>query len=183
MKNLKSYIEEGLLQGMDQTLASGQDTLNAAMNIDTLPSVKDFKKNPYNKDVCDVAWYCPNVLKKYKSLYPDMILNDHDSIHFALDKFDRSTFLDIYIGAGVNYPVANYCVIYGWHDSLAGATLAKYKSIVIKLIDNIARNPQKLDKIMAYAYECRKQYNDVKDNPDKTYKKLKSLLSLQYEKI
>jgi hypothetical protein len=112
-----------------------------------------------------------------------MVLNDHNSIHFSLDKIGLSTFLDMSISTGVNYPVANYRPIHGWHDSLAGATLAKYKSIVIKLIDNIARNPQKLDKIMAYAYECRKQYNDVKDNPDKTYKKLKSLLSLQYEKI
>lgn len=182
MKKLKSYIEEGLLRGMDQTLASGQDDLNAAMNIDTLPKVKDFKKNPYNKDVSDVAWYCPDVLKKYKALYPDMVLNDHNSIHFSLDKIGLSTFLDMSISTGVNYPVANYRPIHGWHDSLAGATLAKYKSIVIKLIDNIAKNPQKLDRIMAYAYECA--YECKKQDPNnRSHKKLKSLLSLQYEKI
>ena len=180
MKNLKSYIEEGLLRGMDKTLASGQDDLDTAMDLKTLPKVKDFKKNPYNKDWVEAAWYCPNVLDRYRHMYPDMIERDFNSIHIILDKYnERTVHVDLWFADCVDV-VCRKKAVQGWTDGFT-APLAKCKSIAIYMIKHIAQHPEKMDKIMAYAHECFKFY--AARNNDYSYKLQKSIMDLKYEKI
>lgn len=172
MKNLKSYIEEGLLQGMDQTLASGEEDADAAMNIDTIPSIRDFKRNPYNKDYHGVAWYCPDVLAKYKKLYPDLVGPEMNTLWFVLDKYGRLCDLTVSFGKSTNFADCRQ-TIYGWNDGFVGATLTKYKEFAIILIKRLANNPEKLDKLMKHAYEYKKL-----GNGNYSHKEIKSLMSL-----
>lgn len=180
MKNLKSYIEEGLLRGMDDTLDAGQDDLDTAMDLKTLPKVKDFKKNPYNKDWVEAGWYCPNVLDRYRHMYPDMIERDFNSIHIILDKYnERTVHVDLWFADNVDV-VCRKKAVQGWTDGFT-APLVKCKSIAIDMIKHIAQHPEKMDKIMAYAYECFKFYNARND--DHSYKVQKSIVDLKYEKL
>lgn len=175
MKNLKSYIEEGLLQGMDQTLASGEEDADAAMNIDTIPTQKDFQKNPWNKGWHGVPWYCPDVLAKYKKLYPKFIKSEMNTLWFVLDKFGRTVDLNVMFGDS-NIVTCKKQTIGGWNDGFHGATVAKYKGFVISLIERLAKNPEKLDKLMKYANEVYDHYENYELSNG--YKDVKSLMSL-----
>ena len=44
MKDLKDILLEGLLKGMDKTLAAGENDVNAALNADIIGIVSDDKK-------------------------------------------------------------------------------------------------------------------------------------------
>lgn len=179
MKTLKNILE-GLLKGMESTLDAGQDDLDTAMDLKTLPNVKDFKKNPYNKDWVEAGWYCPNVLDRYRRMYPDMIESNFNSIHIVLDKYNaRNVHVDLWFADNVDV-VCRKKAVQGWTDGFT-APLAKCKSIAIDMIKHIAQHPEKMDKIMAYAYECFKFYNARND--DHSYKVQKSIVDLKYEKL
>ena len=172
MKNLKSYIEEGLLRGMDSTLSAGQESVDAVMNIDTIPIKNDFQKNPWNKDWQGVAWYCPDVLAKYKKLYPNFIKPEMNTLWFVLDKYGRVVDFILMFGDSQSVTCKKQA-IWGWNDGFVGATLAKYKGFVINFINKIAKNPEKLDTLMKYANEVHDAYYKSTE-----YKETKSLMSL-----
>ena len=171
MRQLKDILE-GLLRGMDSTLDSGQDVVDAVMNIDTIPTKKDFQKNPWNKDWYGVAWYCPDVLAKYKKLYPDLIRPEIKALWFVLDKYGHTCDLHVSFSSGTDFMDSRQS-IGGWDDSFQGATVAKYKGFVISLIERLAKNPEKIDKLMKHAYEYKKL-----GKGNYSYKEIKSLTSL-----
>lgn len=175
MNTLYNYINEGLLRGMDNTLSAGQEVVDAVMNIDTIPTKKDFQKNPWNKDWCGVAWYCPDVLAKYKKLYPKFIRPEMNTLWFVLDKFGRTVDLNVMFGDSTIVTCKKQS-IGGWNDGFQGATVAKYKVFVISLIDRLAKNPEKLDKLMKYANEVYDHYENYELSNG--YKDVKSLMSL-----
>ena len=179
MKTLKNILE-GLLRGMDDTIDSGQADLEKVLNIDTIPTVKDFSQNPYSKTMYLVPWYCPDVLKKYKKLYPKMIKSEHTTLFFVLDKYGRTTDLNILIGVNTDITCRKNALP-GWNDGYVGADIRKCKGFVINLIEKLAKNPDKMDKLMKYAYESWEHYSP--ENPlgfDATgnYKLLKSFSEL-----
>lgn len=171
MKSLKDILE-GLLRGMDDTLDSGQAAVDAVMNLDTIPTKNDFQKNPWNKDWHGVAWYCPDVLAKYKKLYPDFVEPEINALWFVLDKYGRTCDLNIAFGSSTHFMDCRHS-IGGWNDGFVGATLAKYKGFVISLIEKLAKNPEKLDKLMKHAYEYKKL-----GKGNYSHKEIKSLTSL-----
>jgi hypothetical protein len=162
MKNLKSYISEGLLRGMENTLDDGQAALDAAMNVDTVPTVKDFKKHPWFNNMHLVPWYCPEVLAKYKKLYPDMIKREYTTMFFALEKEGRLTDLNIMIGENTDV-TCRKDALPGWNDGYVAADIRKCKGFVINLIKKLANNPDKMDKLMKYAYEFYDHYTNKTD--------------------
>jgi hypothetical protein len=165
-------IYEGLLRGMEDTLDSGQANVDAVMNLDTIPTKKDFQKATWNKGWHGVAWYCPDVLAKYKKLYPDLIEPEMNTLWFALDKYGRMCDLNILFGAGTGIMDCKQSIC-GWGDGFVGATLTKYKEFVISLIERLAKNPEKLDKLMKHSYEYKKL-----GNGNYSHKEIKSLMSL-----
>lgn len=177
MQSLR-HILEGLLKGMDDTLNSGDADLRSAMNLDTLPKVKDFKKYPYTSmDWTTAAWYCPNVLAKYRSKYPDMVEKNFTAIHIIIDKYsNRLVHVDLWFAESTD----NVCrkkAVQGWTDGFT-ATVAKCKGIAIDMITFLANNPEKMDEVMEYAYECFKFYaNNKKD--DGAYKVQRSIIDLK----
>lgn len=175
MKNLKSYIEEGLLKGMDQTLAAGESDYEATMDIATVPTVKDFIKNPWNKNWYGFAWYCPNRLEKYKKLYPDICPSWATSIWFVLDNEYKPVDLNIFLGENNTDFKCKKSSVPGWNDGLIGSNITTYKKMAIQVIDKLARNSEKLDEVMRYANEVRHYYHTHKGVYDKP---LKSLLRI-----
>ena len=183
MKTLKNILE-GLLKGMEDTLDAGQADLDTAMDISTLPKVKDFKRNPYNKDRQFVAWHCPNVLSRYKRMYPDMIDKNFTSIHVVIDKYmNRVIHVDLWFADSTD-AICSKKAVQGWTDGFT-APLAKCKSLAIDMIKFLATHPEKMDKVMAYAYECFKFYKNNETDPvsGRKYKLQKSIIDLKYEKI
>lgn len=49
MKNLKAYINEGILDDIETTLSVSDDDMKNKLNV-KIPTVKDFKKSPVNSD-------------------------------------------------------------------------------------------------------------------------------------
>lgn len=175
MKTLYNYINEGLLRGMDSTLASGEEDVDAVMNIDTIPTKKDFQTNPYNKNRHCVAWYCPDVLAKYKKLYPNFIDPEMNTLWFVLEKYGRVVDFNLMFADSQSITCKKQA-IWGWNDGFVGATVAQYKVFVINFINKIAKNSEKLDKLMEYANEVHNHYRKTKGFSDG--KETKSLMSL-----
>lgn len=169
-------LYEGILAGMEKTLDKGADDLAAAMDLDKLPTVKSFARNPYNRHQTSVVWECPNVLKRYRNKYSDMITDHFIGIQLCIDnEYKQSVQLDAYF-VEENAPVTRKRAIYGWHESLNGGSLATYKRIAIKVINAIAKDPEKLEAFLDYAY---KSWNAMRaDDPNRFNKyPLKSFIT------
>ena len=95
-----------------------------------------------------------------------------NTLWFVLDKYGRLCDLTVSFGRSTNFTDCRQ-TIYGWNDGFVGATLTKYKEFVIILIERLAKNPEKLDKLMKHAYEYKKL-----GNGNYSHKEIKSLMSL-----
>lgn len=152
-------IYEGILKGMDDTLANGDNDINAAMNVDTIPTVKDFKPHPRISDMYCAFWLCPDVLAKYKRLYPNLCPKQANAICICLEKFKNNVYFDLWLSDSESITSKRY-PMHGIHDSLVGASLATYKKMAINVIDRLAKNPEKLDELMKHCSECNKKADD-----------------------
>lgn len=151
MKTLK----ESLLGNIEDAL-SNDNAMDSEFNIDTLPTVKDFEKGIFNTKWHQALWYCPNVIKKYRSKYPDIVPAEVDSIMIVLDTgYGRVVDCNIYFTKKINYGVHKLKTIVGWNDGFVGANLRKYKQMAIDILNKLARDPKKMDALMAYSNEYR----------------------------
>ena len=151
MKTLK----ESLLGNVEDAL-SNDNAMNSEFNIDTLPTVKDFEKGLLNNKWHQALWYCPNVINRYKSKYSDIIPKEADSIMVVLDTtYSRVVDCNLYFTTRVQFGVNKLRTIAGWNDCFVGANLRKYKQMAINILDKLARDPKKLDELMAYSNEYR----------------------------
>lgn len=145
MKTLK----ESILSKMENTLDRGQSDLDKAFNIDTLPTVKDFEKGIFNRKWHQANWYCPNVIKRYRSKYPHFVPEHADSISIILDaEYGRVVDCNLYFST---QGYAKLKSITGWNDGFVGANLRKYKQMAIDILTKLAKNPDKMDELMEYA--------------------------------
>ena len=160
-------IYEGILGNVDDVLAGGEDAIAQEANIDTLPTVKDFEKGIYNNKWHQALWYCPNVIKKYRSKYPDIVPAEVDSIMIVLDAgYGRVVDCNIYFTKRTQFGLHKLKTIVGWNDGFVGANLRKYKQMAIDILTKLAKNPDKMDEVMEYSYKYTKFWNKA-DNHDK----------------
>ena len=163
MKTLK----ESILTKMEDTLDRGQSDLDKAMNVDTLPTVKDFEKVVFNNKWHQANWYCPNVVKSYRSKYPDFVPSQADSISIILDaEYRRVVDCNLYFST---QGYAKLKSITGWNDGFVGANLRKYKQMAIDILTKLAKNQDKMDELMEYAnmyhnYWCNLTSGKPEDN-------------------
>lgn len=154
MKTLK----ESLLDDMEDVIARGEDDIKKALNI---PTVKDFVKNPYNSKQTSAKWICPNIIKKYKTKYPDMVYDQWTGFEFMLDTYNsRMTDLHIYLTDSTEF-VSRKKVLGGWCDTFTGANLRNYKKMTIDIIEAFAKKPELLDKVMEHAYKATKLHKQM----------------------
>ena len=168
MRTLKNVLE-GILGNVDDVLAAGKDAIAQEANIDTLPTVKDFEKGIYNSKWHQALWYCPNVIKKYRSKYPDMVPTEVDSIMIVLDAgYSRVVDCNIYFTKKTQFGLHKLKTIVGWNDGFVGANLRKYKQMAIDILTKLAKNPDKMDKVMKWADEYNTAWTKFRnsDNDD-----------------
>ena len=152
MKTLK----ESLLGNIEDAL-SNDNAMNSEFNIDTLPTVKDFEKGIFNNKWHQAVWYCPNVIDKYRSKYSDMIPAEVNSIMVVLDAtYGRVVDCNLYFCNGKDsFGMRKLRTIVGWSDGFVGANLRKYKQMAIDILNKLAKDPKKIDTLIAYSNEYR----------------------------
>jgi hypothetical protein len=146
MKTLK----ESLLDNIDDIINRGEDDIKDSLNI---PKVRDFERNPHYNKMLGVTWMCPDILKKYKQKYPDMVLPEYQGIEFSLDTSYRVVTLNLFFKTEKAF-VSRKIYIPGIDGQLVGATLPTYKKMVINAITKLANNPKLMDKLMEHAYKA-----------------------------
>lgn len=171
MKTLK----ESLLDNIEDNIKNGQKVIDDHVNnVSTLPTVKSFEKGLYNKKWHQAIWYCPDVIKRYRSKYPDMIPDESDSIMIILDAgYGRVVDCNLYFTTRTINGMSKIRSISGWNDGFVGANLRKYKQMAIDILTKLAKNPDKMDAVMKYANDYRKYWLN-NDDKDSTYMRLKS---------
>jgi hypothetical protein len=146
-------LYESLLSDIEDTIANGEDDIKKALNI---PTVKDFVKNPYNSKQTSAKWICPRIVEKYKTKYPDMVIDKWTGFEFMLDTYNsRMTDLHIYLTDSTEF-LSHKKVLPGWCDTFTGANLRTYKKMTIDIIEAIAKKPELLDKVMEHSYKAFK---------------------------
>ena len=165
-------LKESLLGNIEDAL-SNDNAMNSEFNIDTLPTVKDFEKGIFNTKWHQAVWYCPNVINKYRSKYSDMIPADVNAIMVVLDAtYGRVVDCNLYFCNGKDsFGMRKLRTIVGWSDGFVGANLRKYKQMAINILDKLARDPKKMDTLMAYSNEYRLNW-DAKNMRIKTFNEL-----------
>lgn len=143
-------LKESLLDNIDDIINRGEDDIKASLNI---PKVKDFERNPHFNKMLGVTWMCPDILKKYKQKYPNMVLPEYQGIEFSLDtSFSRVVPMYFYFKTEKAF-VSRKKFIPGIDGQLVGATLPTYKKMVINAITKLANNPKLMDELMEHAYK------------------------------
>lgn len=164
MKTLK----ESLLDNIDNIINRGEDDIKASLNI---PKVRDFERNPHYNKMLGVTWMCPDILKKYKQKYPNMVLSEYQGIEFSLDtSYSRVVPVYLYFKTEKAF-VSSKKFISGWDGQLVGSTLSTYKKMIINVITKLANNPKLMDELMEHAYKVWSKRNpdtgsmstDIKD--------------------
>ena len=64
MKNIIDYINEGILDDIETTLSVSDNDMKNMLN-GKIPTVKDFKKSPINRNRQSVFWECPLLISQY----------------------------------------------------------------------------------------------------------------------
>lgn len=153
-------LRESILGDMDSTLDNMEsDAKTELYNLNNIPTVKDFDKNFTNNKWHEVTWYCPNVIKRYRSMYPDNVPADADSISIVLDAtFSKVVDCNIYFttGKGTKGMTHRKRSIRGWNDGMVGSNLRTYKKMAISILYNLAHKPEILDEVMKYSDDYRK---------------------------
>ena len=164
-------LKESLLGNIEDAL-SNDKAMDSELNIDTLPTVKDFEKGILNTKWHQAVWYCPNVIDKYRSKYSDMIPAEVNSIAVVLDAtYGRVVDCNLYFTTRVQFGVNKLKTIVGWSDGFVGANLRKYKQMAINILDKLARNPKKMDELITYSNEYRLNW-DTKNMKIKSFNEL-----------
>lgn len=147
-------LRESLLGDLEDNLANGDKDMIESMNI---PTVKDFEKYAYNRDMCYVDWFYPNLSELLKK-YPKINTNNYNAIRFILNNgFKHSCLLNIGL---TNNPktlfgqsTTNH--LYGWSSAFSWSNLRTYKKMTINIIDKLAKNPALLDEVLKHANYCQ----------------------------
>jgi hypothetical protein len=101
-----------------------------------------------------------------------MIPTDVNSIAVELDATYRVVDCRLYFCNGKDaYGMRKLKTIVGWNDGFVGANLRKYKQMAIDILDKLARDPKKMDELMAYSHEYRLNC-DVKNMKIKSFNEL-----------
>jgi hypothetical protein len=158
MKTLK----ESLLDNIDDIINRGENDLKDNLNI---PKIKDFERNPHFKKMVGVTWMCPDILRKYKQEYPDMVLPEYQGIEFSLDtsiRGGRIVPLYLYFKTEKAF-VSSKRFISGWDGHLTGSNLSTYKKMIINVITKLANNPKLMDELMKHAYKVKRNTPSIGD--------------------
>lgn len=151
MKTLKNTLTEGLLGDIEDRLDSMDNDIENAIRI---PTIKDFKKHPFNNAIHMIEWNTV-LLNKYKTKYPKLF-GAFQALTFCVRK-DRSSYVDVYpqlLKSSESYIGFETKLIYGWNLTYMYLDVRKVKKVVIDLINKLAKDERKLDEFFSHAAKC-----------------------------
>lgn len=178
MKNLYESI-------LADTKSKVQRSVTTIKRTANLPKAKDFKKT-FNRFQQYVVWECHDIIKDYKRKYPEMIDKDYTELLFMIDTSNKSvTFLEVFLcvpEARQLEQTANVdCTktvngrarrkLLGWFDRFFYG-VRDTKLEVIKIIEKLAEDPDKLDKVFEHSARIFKQHSDTGFFSGREYKTL-----------
>ena len=137
---------------------------NVGKNIEdflNIPTINDFYVSKWNRNHIQIDWNCQELLDTYRSKYPEVLYREGSGLLFQIDQtWRQAQILNVYVFK----PNKNNWFLRGWTHAFVGANLRIYKKEVIKLIEDLAHNPDKMDAFLKHAEEqFRKQQNVEKD--------------------
>ena len=178
MKNLYESI-------LDDTKSKIQKGVALTKRLARVPAPKDFKKT-FNRFQQYVVWECKDIIKEYRKKYPDMIDKDYTELLFMIDTSNRSL---VYIEVFLCVPEARQleqtanvdCTktvngrarrkLLGWFDRFFyGVRDSKVE--VIKIIEKLAADPEKLDKVFEHSARLFKEHSETGFFNGREYKTL-----------
>ena len=158
MKNLKDYIQEGILDNADIAVNRMDSDMNL---ICPAPTKKDFFKNLFDGSTI-LKWSCaeiiqsilqkyPNVLGKY--LRPDNITSL--SIQITKEKGFKSLYVELWFGGKGSCCLNNIVSFSQYVDGLVPA-----KKLALEILTHLANNHNALEYVIKTESEILKKSND-----------------------
>jgi hypothetical protein len=178
MKNLYESI-------LDNTKSKVQKGVALTKRLAGVPSPKDFKMTT-SRFQQYVVWECKDIINEYRKKYPDMIDKDYTELLFMINTSNRNlTYLEIFLCV----PEARHfeqsstvdCTktvngrarrkLLGWLDRFfRGVRDSKVE--VIKIIEKLAADPEKLDKVFEHSARLFKEHSETGFVNGREYKTL-----------
>ena len=149
MRTLKNILEASVLGDIDATISK-----NAYELMYPAPTVKDFKKNEYDKTQY-VEWQCPDLIKNYLDGFKD----DPSQYHFNGGKSNVTgirccirkdkTIETALIGPGGSW-IFGLVGVGDWVSN----SLPAAKKACIEFLDKLSKNPELMQKVVDCHNKC-----------------------------
>lgn len=140
-------LKESILSKTTDKVKSAGDDLERIYNI---PSIKDFHVSPWNRNHIQLEWNCQELLDMYRSKYPNVLYREGSGLLFQIDQtWKVAQILNVFVFK----PNKNNWFLRGWTHAFTGGNLRIYKKEVIKLIDELAHDPEKMDAFLKHSEE------------------------------
>lgn len=151
-------LKESLLTKTKDKVDDVSKNIEDFLNI---PSVNDFYVSPWNRNHIQLDWNCQELLDTYRDKYPELLQRHGCGIRFQIDQSWRRAQI---LNAFIFVPNKNNWFLRGWSHVFVGANLRLYKKELIRLIETLAKNPDKMDAFLKHAEDqFRKQDYTEKD--------------------
>ena len=160
MKELKQILE-GLLKGQADTIANGENDIDAALGV---PTVNDFR---WNSSGCSVYFPCAEMMRKYRG-YSWCPWNSSGLQFSIFRNIDKKCFLTVsFCNENEKFASRYAKELKGWqYNKYVDKPVAYWKKVVISLIKHLANNPKAFAEMLNYNAEyykdlaCKQSYDD-----------------------
>lgn len=140
-------LKESILSKTKDKVNSVGNDLERFYNI---PSINDFYVSPWNRNHIQIDWNCQELLDIYRSKYPNVLYREGSGLIFQIDQtWKGAQVLNVFVFK----PNKNNWCLRGWNHVFTGGNLRIYKKEVIKLIEKLAHDPEKMDAFLKQSEE------------------------------
>lgn len=152
-------LKESLLSKTKDKVGNASKNIENILNI---PTIKDFYVSIWNRNHIELDWNCQELLDTYRDEYPELLQRHGCGIRFQIDQtWRQAQILNMFIYV----PGKNNWFLRGWSHPFVGANLRVYKKEVIRLIETLAKNPDKMDAFLKHAEEQFRKHDYTEKDP------------------
>ena len=165
MKNIYTIYTESVLTDIETNISNADKDLE---NMYHVPTVNDFKKNPYNGRMCAVAWNVENIIEPYRKKYSKLLgdrYKDWNYIQVLIEKdFNKKYAINVWLCEHSEL-VCRKVRLMGW-ETVTSYNIKQCKEWVIKLIQHLADNPDELDELFKHSDKIKNEVGPNCPNKD-----------------
>lgn len=152
-------LKESLLSKTKDKVGNASKNIENILNI---PTINDFYVSPWNRNHIQLDWNCQELLDTYRDEYTELLHRNGCGIRFQIDQTWRQAQI---LNAFIFVPNKNNWFLRGWTHAFVGANLRVYKKEVIRLIETLAKNPDKMDEFLRHAEEQFRRHDYTEKDP------------------